>query len=92
MNKTTRKTPKFKSISEEALFWDTHDITDYLKAEKPLSMAYAPKVEKKETISLRMAPSLKRRVGKIAKGYDISPSSLVRMWVVEKVGSHGECR
>jgi len=88
MSKKDRKLPKFKSIKEEALFWDTHDVTDYIISDKPLNMAYDSKNERKETISLRMAPSLKKEIDKIAKTYDISTSSLVRMWIVDKLNSY----
>lgn len=87
MNRKNRKLPRFNSVKDEARFWDTHDITDYIKSNEPLNMIYNPKVERKETVSLRMAPSLKKEIDKIASGYDISTSSLVRMWVVDKVNS-----
>lgn len=87
MPKELKKAPKFKDLKEEALFWDTHDATDYLELKEPLEVVYSPDKEKKETISLRMAPSLKKKVDRIADSYDISTSSLIRMWVVDKVRS-----
>jgi predicted DNA binding CopG/RHH family protein len=80
-----RKLPKFNSVKEEAEFWDTHDITDYLVSEEPLNLVYSPITEKKETMTLRMAPSLKHEIENVAKEYDIGTSSLIRMWVVDKL-------
>jgi hypothetical protein len=41
------KLPKFKSIREEARFWDTHDVTDYLSELKPVELVFDPSAEKK---------------------------------------------
>ena len=90
MKKRKKKIPKFNSIAEEAHFWDTHDTTDYMDEMEivDVKVNFIPETEKKETISLRMAPSLKKEVDKIARNYDISTSSLIRMWVVDKVTSY----
>ncbi len=81
-----RKTlPKFKNIEEEANFWDTHSIVDYVDFEQPLKLVYKPKTEKKETMTIRVAPSLKKEVEKLAQEYDISTSSLIRMWMVDRL-------
>ena len=77
--------PKFNNYKEEAEFWDAHSVTDYLKESTPVKFSYNPSNEKKETLTLRVAPSLKNEIEKRAKSYDISSSSLVRMWVVEKL-------
>lgn len=92
MSKKTKKLPKFKNIKEEAEFWDSHDVTDYLAHDKPIKAVYKPKVERKETMSIRMSPSLKKEVDKIAKGYDISSSSLLRMWVVDGINNYRASR
>lgn len=36
-------------------------------------------------MTLRIAPTLKKKIEAIAESYDISTSSLIRMWVVDKV-------
>ena len=38
-------------------------------------------------MTVRIAPSLKEEVEKVARSYDISTSSLVRMWIVDKLRS-----
>ena len=82
MKKVKTKIPEFKNIKEEALFWDTHSIADFMDETKRVDAIYAPKKEAKEAITIRMAPSVKREVEKRANLYDISPSTLIRMWVV----------
>lgn len=83
------KIPEFKSIQEEANFWDTHDITDFLDEIKPIKAVYTPS-EKKEVMAIRMAPSLKKQIEEIARGYDISSSSLIRMWIVDRLRAMNE--
>lgn len=83
-----QKIPEFKSIREEAAFWDTHDITDYLDEFEVVEGVYQPKEgETKTVMTIRIAPSLKEELQNIARSYDISTSSLVRLWIVEKLRS-----
>lgn len=77
--------PEFKSIKEEALFWDTHSVADFMDETKKIDIVYAPKKEAKKSITVRMTPSVKREIEKRADHYDISPSTLIRMWVVESL-------
>ena len=76
--------PDFQSIQEEAAFWDGHDVTDFLDEFKPITVEYT-QTEKKEVMAIRLAPSLKKRVEEVAQSYDISTSSLVRMWIVDRL-------
>jgi hypothetical protein len=80
-----KKIPTFKSLKEEATFWDANDIGGFMGELKIVEGAYKPTDEKKTTMTIRLSPSLKRKLDQISKGYDISTSSLVRMWVVDKV-------
>ncbi|MBU0534609.1 MAG: CopG family antitoxin [Patescibacteria group bacterium] len=79
------KIPKFNTIKEEADFWDKHSITDYLPELEPSKLSYKTKGERKEVVTIRFSPALKKELSKVADEYDISPSSLVRMWVVGKL-------
>lgn len=85
MKKIKTKIPEFKSVREEALFWDSHSIADFMDETRKVEVTYAPKKEAKKSITIRMAPSVKREVEKRADHYDISPSTLIRMWVVESL-------
>lgn len=83
--KRKRKIPKFKSIAEEARFWDSHDVTDYLSEMMEVGSVFSPLGRKKETITLRIQPKVKKRLKAIARGYGITPSALTRMWIVDRL-------
>ncbi|MBI3744853.1 MAG: hypothetical protein HY261_11300 [Chloroflexi bacterium] len=74
---TTKKPiPHFKSYEEEAEFWDTHDLTDYFTF-RPV------RLEKGVTVRLD-SPTL-NAVNRQARDKGIGPSTLIRMWVKERV-------
>ena len=80
------KIPTFSSVQEEAEFWDTHVLSDYLDELEIVSGGYQPTPgEVKTVMTIRVAPSLKEQIETIARSYDIPASSLVRMWIVEKI-------
>ena len=37
-----KKLPRFRTAEEEANFWDTHDVTDYLKDLKEVDELFCP--------------------------------------------------
>jgi len=77
--------PKFNNLEDEAAFWDTHSFADYWDSLAPTSIGYASKPDKKEIMTIRIDPSLKRQIEKMARSYSLSPSSLIRMWLVDRV-------
>lgn len=85
MMKKKLKIPKFKSIAEEARFWDTHDITDYLSEMREVRSVFKLSGQKKESVSIRMQPNVKKRLKVIAEDYGVTPSALIRMWIVDKL-------
>jgi predicted HicB family RNase H-like nuclease len=80
-----KKIPKFKTIAEEARFWDTHDVSDYLSEMKEVKMVYDPSVHKEETLTVRVQAALKRRLETVARSYGVSLSTLLRVWFIDKV-------
>ncbi|MCA9994104.1 MAG: hypothetical protein KDE56_00070 [Anaerolineales bacterium] len=81
--------PTFASVKEEAEFWDTHDITDFLGELEIGKGVYTPKPgEKKAVMTIRIASALKEQVDMVAQSYDVSSSSLLRMWIVDKLRAH----
>jgi predicted HicB family RNase H-like nuclease len=79
------KIPKFKSIKEEARFWDTHNVTDYLEDLEPVKLVAIMDPPTKETLAIRVQPTLKKRMEKIAQSYGINLSTLARMWLIDKL-------
>ncbi|MGD9129285.1 MAG: CopG family antitoxin [Candidatus Woesebacteria bacterium] len=85
------KIPRFKSVQEEANFWDQHDLTDYLPEMKKVSVKFFKQVfQKKEVLTIRLQTSLKKQLKKIAQHYNLSVSSLARMWLSEKLRKVGK--
>lgn len=80
-----KKIPKFKSISQEARFWDSHNVNDYLSEIKEVKAFFNPLDPKKETLTLRIQSELKERLEKIAKSYGINLSNLLRIWFIDKI-------
>ena len=79
-----KKTPRFKSYEEEADFWDTHSPLDYgtwkevkLEFAKPLIHILGVRLDAK-TIDL---------LAKLGDEMRVGPSTLVRMWIMEKLKS-----
>ncbi|HLB51350.1 hypothetical protein A3F07_04430 [candidate division WWE3 bacterium RIFCSPHIGHO2_12_FULL_38_15] len=77
--------PDFSSFQEEADFWDTHSIAGYINEFEEVKLVYEPETEKKETMTIRVTPSLKKLLNNMAKKYNVNPSTLVRMWVIDRV-------
>lgn len=78
--------PPFKTLDEEAEFWDTHDTSLLMKdPSTPLDKLPLIETEKVDTITLRLQKSVKSRLQAIAKRKGINTSTLSRMWLIEKV-------
>jgi len=79
------KIPKFKSIQEEADFWDKNDITDFLPELKRVKVSYKPKIVKEENIVIRVQPKMKKRLESMAESQGVNLSTMLRMWFVERL-------
>ena len=86
MSKKKLPIPDFKSIEEEADFWDTHDTTDYqwepapeVKFSKNLKSIY------QEVVSIRLDESTKKAIEKVAKEKGIGLSTTARMLIRERL-------
>lgn len=80
-----KKIPQFKTVAEEARFWDTHDVTDYLPEMREVKVAFDPKAPKEETLTVRVQSKLKKRLDKIARSYGVNLSTLLRIWFIDKL-------
>lgn len=76
--------PKFKTIEEEATFWDTHSFADYWDAKKMVKLNYELE-PKKSVIHIKVGEGLKEKIERVARTKDISVSALIRMWTVENL-------
>jgi hypothetical protein len=83
--KKINKIPIFKSIPEEAEFWDTHDVTDFMDELTPVKMKVTLGQPKEETLTVRLQGKLKSQLAGIAEEMGVNTSTLARMWIVEKI-------
>jgi hypothetical protein len=79
------KIPKFKSVEEEAEFWDTHSIADYWNEFDPVDLVVALAKPKEETLVLRINRDVKTKLEKAAKDKGVTISTLARILLAEKL-------
>ncbi len=79
------KIPKFTSEQEEAEFWDTHSITDFLDELTPVDVTIVDARPRKEQISLRLDRETITRLKAVAQQRGIGYQTLIRMWVMERL-------
>ncbi len=88
MKKLIKPIKPFKSLNEEAEFWDTHDLSPIFDDPKvPLSALPLIEKEKEEMLTIRIQKSIKAKITKLAHSKGINPTTLARMWLIEKVQS-----
>lgn len=78
---TIKPIKPFKTLEEEADFWDTHDITEDIDKSK----VGFHKAKKTTTLTVRFEPDDIQILQKEALARGIGPTTLVRMWVKEKL-------
>lgn len=87
--------PDFGSREEEAEFWDTHDLTDYWDETRPveitISRALRDRVEARarkdlaDRLTVRLDRADREELTRRADEQGVGPSTLVRMWVKERL-------
>jgi predicted DNA binding CopG/RHH family protein len=80
------KIPKFKSYKEEAGWWDTHDVTE-IEGLKVVEEEVFIK-PKKQIVSIRLERRLVNLLKRVAQEKGVGHTTLVRMWVIEKLREH----
>jgi len=76
--------PAFNDIEEEAEFWDTHDVTDFVGVElQPVEVSIGPELI--ERLTVRLDQEDRQQLAKRARAKGIRPSTLARMWLKERL-------
>ena len=75
--------PKFATMEEEAEFWDTHDITDYLDELKPATLEFSGKLA--QGLVVRFESDTFTKVYDIAREQGVTMDALIHRWVVERL-------
>jgi hypothetical protein len=78
--------PDFKSRQEMAEWFDTHDMTDF--DFKPVNVKFELEKPQEETVVFRLHTGVKRYLERLARSKGLNLSSLLRMWVMEKIQTH----
>jgi predicted DNA binding CopG/RHH family protein len=89
----TKRIPEFKSEEEEALFWDTHDSTEYVENLETIEISISPELENKiltkrelkKPITLRLELNQIEAVKEIANKKGLPYQTLIRIWIVEGI-------
>jgi predicted DNA binding CopG/RHH family protein len=75
----------FKTLEEEADYWDTHSPVDDMDENKPVIVHRA---QKTETLTVRFDPQDLAALREQADERGLGPTTLVRMWVREHLRRH----
>jgi predicted DNA binding CopG/RHH family protein len=70
--------PDFKSVEEEAEWYDAHEVMDYIDEFKPVKVRFAKNLT--DDITVRFAPEDMAKLRARADEKGIGPSTLLRMW------------
>ena len=84
----TKRSHRHRAVSRsfppfEAEFWDTHDITDYLDELTPVEVRFAKNLS--EGLHIRLEPDTLAQLRREAKQKGIGPTTLARMWIMERL-------
>lgn len=74
----------FKDRDKEAQFWEMN-YKKIREAGKPVKVKFAKDLS--ETINIRLDPNTLALVRHEAKEKGLGPTQLIRMWVMERIGS-----
>ncbi len=85
MKKKKSRIPDFKTVQEEAEFWDTHSFTDFEDELEDVDIVFDLKKPRDETLVVRLQKGLKDRLGNVARRRGLNVSTLARMWLMEKL-------
>jgi predicted DNA binding CopG/RHH family protein len=75
-------------VQEEAEWWDTHDITDYLDELKPVQVLFAKNLSGQvlsRGITIRFDDESLAELRRRAQEKGIGPTTLARMWILERL-------
>jgi len=77
--------PEFATREEETEFWDTHDFTDFLDETRSVTFQVSKNLS--DGLTVRLDPKDREALDQLARDKGIGPSTLVRMWIRERLHS-----
>jgi predicted DNA binding CopG/RHH family protein len=78
-----KKIPEFKTESEERIFWEENDSSDYLDWSKAKQAIFSNLKPTTKAISLRLPESMLAQIKVEANKRDVPYQSLMKMWLNE---------
>lgn len=80
--------PTFRTIEEEAEFWDTHSTAEFEDEFEEVSdvQFVVTRARPKKGITVRLEEDSLAVLREEARAKGIGPSTLIRMWVLERLG------
>jgi len=80
---TKNHIPTFKTIEEEAAFWDTHSSEEFAEELTPVENVKFVKAGSKKALTVRFDEETFEELAREAKEKGIGPSTLARMVILE---------
>ena len=77
--KNLKKIPTFKSEAEEAVFWETHDSTEFIDWNKAKVASFSNLKPSTQSISLRLPEGLLNEIKIFANKEDVPYQSLMKL-------------
>ena len=75
--------PSFKTIEEEAAFWDTHSSEEFADELTPVENVKFVKARSKKALTVRFDEATFEELAREASEKGIGPSTLARMLILE---------
>lgn len=76
--------PAFKSLTEEAGFWDTHSFTDFPEYwSEDVKIIFDLEKPRDATLIVRLQKEVKDKVKKLARSKGIDTSGIVRKFILD---------
>ncbi len=85
-NKPKSRIPEFKSLDEEAHWWETHNLADYQDEFKTVKAEFAKDLSEKRSskgVTVRLDTETIDKLDKQAKKKGLGTTTLIRMWLLE---------
>jgi hypothetical protein len=80
---TKSRIPRFKTLDEEAEFWETHSTTDFEDEFKEVRVKVARPLG--HILAVRLDARTIDRLAEIGRAKGLGPSTLARMWLLERL-------
>jgi predicted DNA binding CopG/RHH family protein len=84
-----RELPAFKDEAEAAAFWDTHSPLDYPEQFQEVQVTFSRPLVKRG-LTIKLTEDSIERLRRLASEKGIGPSTLARMWILERLREHEE--